>query len=160
MAAVTYATKECLYCGRINNADINQCEGCGASSFGPIQVVYAGTPYVGVPYQPPSLPVQPIQPGVRVFYFVFIGWSLGFYWAIFSALVTLTIIGYPLGRAFFSLLPVVATLQKQPQTFGERLRQGWQETITTFRDTSLIGKIIGIAVSASIFASIVWFFSS
>ncbi|MEO5953027.1 MAG: hypothetical protein ABIQ44_11235, partial [Chloroflexia bacterium] len=96
---------------------------------------------------------------IRIIYFLLVGVLIGFYWVAFSALVMLTIIGYPLGRALLSLLPTVATLQKQRQSFGGTLGQGWQETVTTFRGTSLPGKLIGIAVLAMIVASIVWLYS-
>lgn len=49
---------------------------------------------------------------VRLLYFIFIGWWLGFCWIGIALALCATIIGLPVGVVMFNFLPAVMTLQR------------------------------------------------
>lgn len=143
MQANGFATKECLYCGRDNNADAAQCAGCGAGSFGPIRYTMPPQQVSYYPMQQAG-PIIQVQPAVRIVYFFLVGIIVSFYWIAFAFLLMLSVVGFPLGWALLRLLPTVATLQKQPESFGDTLGRGWQETMTGFRSSSIWAKLFAL----------------
>jgi hypothetical protein len=150
-------TKVCLYCGRSNPVSASTCEGCGATRF---QVV--ALPAIPQPQwemQPPSQPlrVEQIEPVIRVLYFFFIGFIVGFLWLLATLCVFVTVVGWPLARAMFKVLLSVATLYRSPQYGpGEILRSGWNESIERYKAAPIYGKVLAPLAFVLCAAGIAW----
>lgn len=154
----TLASKECLYCGRTNPASAMQCLGCGAGSFGPIRTnaQVARQPIELVP-PIPSSPVKQIEPAVRILYFFFIGFPVGFLWALLSLPFLLIIVAYPLAFAMLRLLPTVVTLHRTNESFGYILEKGWHDTIASYKAAPLWAKITAPIVFVAYIAGFFWY---
>jgi uncharacterized membrane protein YccF (DUF307 family) len=84
----------------------------------PPNTMYPSSP----PMYAPSVQVNPIvqvnvgKTGtnflVRIIYFLFIGWWLGYLLALLSYFLCITVIGLPVGLAMLNRLPAVITLRR------------------------------------------------
>ena len=157
MVQNSYATKECLYCGRTNRADTMQCAGCGAASFGPIQ--YSTPPRSADEFAPPvpQAPVEQVSPAVRIIYFFLFGYIAGLCLLLLAVVFMLTIIGYPLGRALLRMLPAVWTLQREREPLSHTLGQGWRATLAKYRTAPLWGKVLAPLALAVYVGAIIWY---
>jgi uncharacterized membrane protein YccF (DUF307 family) len=142
---ITTQYKKCLYCGRSNSADALECEGCGGSSFGPVQVEVVPT-YPNQPVYIPPVRIVQIPPAWRILFFIFAGIFIVVYWLLFAAIFFVTVLGQPLAMSMFRTVPTVATLYRDQQPFGTIIADGWRATVTRYLAAPLWGKVLAPAI--------------
>src|SRR5689334_18095061 len=121
----------CEYCTKRNKASDLECQGCGATL--PIALPIAQPAQLDEQAIAVAAPaIEAVRPArqpsgcASLFYFLLIGWWVSLYWACIGLMMLLTVIGAPIGVAFFKTTRNVAFLRSGPETIGVTFKRHWQ----------------------------------